>query len=720
VKDGAQKPAQAAAATRWAAWAAAAALAALVLAVFLSAAGFEFSHYDDGEQVVDNPFIRSLSPANIAYIFTHFCITSYYPVRLLSFAIDYAVWGAEPRGYHLTNVLIHVANVLLVFWLMLRLARGAPPSAPDAGRGPAPGGAPLLPQGPGVAGIGCAAVAAAVFAVHPVVVEPVAWIPGREELLMTLFAVACLHFHHSARLAAGRGPTTLWHALAAAACALAAMSNAVSAVIPLLVLTYDVAFARLRSVRRIVAGSAALWAIAAAAVVLKVIGDGLSPAEHPADLVVNLGLAGRLLVVPDLFRQNLMSLVWPKGLTLLYPQDIPASVLSAGFLAGLGLMALAVAVLWLLRRRGAAFFGVAWFLLAMGPTSQVFPHVLFRADRYLYLPLAGLSVAVAAGLWHLAARGRAGRVLAAAGLLVVAALAVTARPYVGVWHDGESLFRHCAQQTPEYARARVRFGALLLLQGRYDEAASELAEAVRLSPMDHDSRANLGLVFASQGRTEEALQQYRESLRLKPDQALVHANCATALLRLGRIQESIAHSREALRIQPDRAEALNALAMALLSQGQAAEAIGLLRKALAIDPRQAAVWTNLGMALVQQGDLSGGASAYEEALRVQPDFTAALRRLAWLRATVPDRRLRNGAEAVRLAERLCELTARRDPVGLEALAAAYAEAGRPADAAAVAREAIALARSQGRTDIADRLTSRLPQYDAAAASGKQE
>ena len=154
--------------------------------------------------------------------------------------------------------------------------------------------------------------------------------------------------------------------------------------------------------------------------------------------------------------------------------------------------------------------------------------------------------------------------------------------------------------------------------------------------------------------------------------------------------------------------------MALLSQGQTAEAIGLLRKALEIDPRQAAVWTNLGVALVQQGDLSGGASAYEEALRVQPDFTAALRRLAWLRATVPDRRLRNGAEAVRLAQRLCELTARRDPVGLEALAAAYAEAGRPADAAAVAREAIALARSQGRTDIADRLTARLPQYEGQA------
>jgi tetratricopeptide (TPR) repeat protein len=408
--------------------------------------------------------------------------------------------------------------------------------------------------------------------------------------------------------------------------------------------------------------------------------------------------------------------VWPKGLTFLYPPDIPASVLSAGPIAGLVLMALAAAALWLLRCRGTAFLGVAWFLLALGPTSQVFPHTMFRADRYLYLPLAGLSVAMAAGLWHLAARGRTGRVLAAAGLLVVAALAVTARGYVGVWHDADSLFRHGAQQTPENARVRSQLGTLLLTQGRYDEAAAELAEAVRLGPRDPDSRANLGMVFAAQGRLEEAIEQYREALRLKPDQPIVHANFAGALLNLGKIDESIAHSREALRIKPDTGEAHNVLGLALLRQDHAAEAIGHFRQALAIDPRQAAVRTNFGMALAQQGDAAGAAAAYEEALRVQPDFVPALRRLAWLRATVPDRRLRNGPDAVRLAQRACELTARRDPVALETLAAAYAESGRPADAAAVAREAIAAARSLGLTDIVNRLTARLPQYDAAAAA----
>ncbi|MHC4405047.1 MAG: hypothetical protein ACYTG0_35820, partial [Planctomycetota bacterium] len=203
---------------------AAIALACLVVAVFFPMLRHDFVQYDVSDQLLENPHAQSLTWGNLGYLFTSRCTTSYYPIRTLTFALDYGLWGPNASGFKLTNGLIHLANVLLVFWLVLRLLRGRLWATAD----------PLDSRWTAPA----AALAAGIFAVHPVVVEPVAWIAGREELLMTLGALGTIHLHVTARRLAERGRAAraaACHLGAALSCAAACLSNAVAAVIPALV-----------------------------------------------------------------------------------------------------------------------------------------------------------------------------------------------------------------------------------------------------------------------------------------------------------------------------------------------------------------------------------------------------------------------------------------------------------------------------------------------------
>jgi len=634
---------------RWPAAVAAAVLAAVVLAIFLPIVSFQFTHYDDDKQVIENLYIRSLRPGNVWWIFTHFCITSYYPVRLLSFAVDHHFWGLDPTGYHLTNVLLHAANVLMVFWLLLRIKE----------KGPGPLKAlrvldPFL----------FAAVAAAIFAIHPVVVEPVAWIPGREELLMTLFALLCLHFHRSAHLANERGEPDAgapghiprrsrvglenrvglgnllglgYHALAAAACAAAAMSNAVGVAAATLVLAYDVAVARPKGRRAVIAAAAGelpLWAVGIGAVIVKEISESMPLAVASAKMaasVAQLPWQHRAAIILDGFRLNVLSLVRPQDLTPFYPRSGPESVLSLGPMIGLALGLASLAAIWFLRRERTALLGVLWFLVALAPTSQIIPHHIFRADRFLYLPLAGLVLAVGAGLAYLAARKEKGpgplkssRVLdpflfaAGLSLAAVAALTVVTLRQVPLWKDGLTIFGHAALVTPDNTDAHHALGTVLSQADRTDEAITEYREAIRLDPASAVALHSLGCALVTKGNAAEAIRAFEDALRVGPDSAETHNNLGVAWLAAGNIEEAVRQYREALRLQPDNADAWNNLGVAAYRNGDAPEAVRCFREAIRLNPSRAESYRDLGLALIRQGDLPGALRAYEDMLRLRP------------------------------------------------------------------------------------------------------
>lgn len=332
------------------------ALACLVSVAFFPLFGYEFTELDVPHQVTNNPHIRAITWKNLTHIFTSRSATSsYYPIRTLTYAIDYGIWGVHPGGFKLTNTLFHLTNVFLVFWLILRLFRH-----PD-GSGSAP---------EACWDVSVAAFSAGIFAVHPVVVEPVAWVPGREELLMTLGALACFHAHLTARRSgadgAGWSKTLAWHVCAAAFCAVACLSNAVGAVIPLVLTAWDSITLPRPKLWKTICGTCGLWFIGVATIVIKRLGD-VPDTSHLGAVFSGEWSA----LVLSTYWLNLKTLLWPAKLAFYHECFVPASFLETNvILGGIAFIATCV-VLWKLRRPTLVLFGFLWFGLTLAPCSQI-------------------------------------------------------------------------------------------------------------------------------------------------------------------------------------------------------------------------------------------------------------------------------------------------------------------------------------------------------------
>ncbi len=713
-------------APRWAAPLAALALAAAVWLVFRPVLGYEFTNYDERQQILENPLARSTSLRNFWRVFTSRGIYSYYPVRLASYAVDHAVWGMDPTGFHLTNLVLHTANVVLLFWLALRLVRRAAGSAETWA-------------------VASAALGAGLFALHPVVVEPVAWIAGREELLMVVGTMVCFHFHLSARRAEDRfgrpnARAVACHLGAVAGCLAGCGSNVVGAVIPALVTLWDVLSLTGPKLKRILPATLPLWFIGAATVGVKLLGPQ-PPGGEALEATVPLSL--RPAVALDVFGANLRALVWPAEFAALYPWYLPQSLLEPSVLAG-GAAALAAAAgLFLLRRRRRIVFGLGWFLLGLAPASQIVLHHIYRADRLMYLPLAGLAIAAGAALVRF--RRRAAR----AGALVASVLALglwgtVAARRLPVWQDSVSLFAHTLKLNPEsylvhrnlglalVKRGDVKqgtvhlrrsaalrpdspqalndLGGALLLRGELDEATAVLREAVRRDVDHADAHYNLGLALARQGQPREALRHCLRALAIDDTLVDAHNNAGLLIEQLGRPREAAKHYRQALEADPRHAPALYNWANLRVKRGHFRGAVRLYRRALKLQPDYVAARTNLALALARTGDHAGAVGQLERLLADDPDSAKALAALARVLATSDDPEVRDPERAVQLAERACERTNRTSAMALGSLATAYAADGRVPEAIAAAEEALEVAEAAGEEARARRLRRRLNRY----------
>jgi len=507
---------------RWPVPVAVLALTYLVGAVFFPIVGFGFTDYDAPTQIRDNPDIRGLTRENLKNIFTSRGATSsYYPVRTLTYAIDYQLWGLNAGGFKLTNGLIHLVNVLLVFWLVLRLFRWPAASAGQCGHWQ---------------DVSVAAFSAGLFAVHPVVVEPVVWVPGREELLMTLGALGCFHFHLTARRLREAGVrmrrVLACHACAALFCALACLSNAVGAVIPALITAWDLLTLDRPKAWKVLCGTSALWVMGVATVVIKWLGGrdtelagaarffsavierfdyimGI-PAREPAALSIE-----RLMVILNVYWLNLKTVVWPTRLAICHSKVRPQSFLDTQVILGGIAVGLTCLVLWKLRRHKLILFGLLWFGFALAPASQIIPHHVHRAERFLYLPLVGLVVATAIALRPLgnAVKGRAAAVGAiAVGVLSLLLLDTLSAHHLQTWGNSLSMWENCVKADPKNIQARMFAARHHVIAGQFQKAVEHYAAAMRLEP---DTIDNLSK-FASYLTTceEEDLRDYELAVRV--------------------------------------------------------------------------------------------------------------------------------------------------------------------------------------------------------------
>ena len=624
---------------RWPTLLAALALVYLVAAVFFSIGGFEFIEGDVSAQVIHNPYVRGLTARNLKHIFSSRSVTSYYPVRTLTYAINYHFWGPGAASFKVTNALLHLANVLLVFWLVLRLYHA--------------GGDVRSPGRWWDASV--AAFAAGVFAVHPVVVEAVTWVPGREELLMTLGALGCFHLHLTAQRLGERGNNArralFCHVGAALCCAAACLSNVLAVVIPLLITAWDLLSLPRPRFWKILRATAALWVIGAVTVVVKLLGESWSfMPEQPGWFS-----AERLMLALNVYWLNLKSLVWPRGLTFSYGWLTPESFLDAEVILGGVALCLTLAILWKLRRRPLVLFGLLWFVIALGPTAQIMPHHIHRADRFLYLPLVGLAVALAMALRPLgnALRGRARLTAAiAAGLSGLFLLVTLSAGQVQTWRNEITLWEHCVGVVPGNGDAHRRLADVLAQLGDFRRAAEHRQIVMRMEFDNPIALNNFAAYLAT--AEDESIRDYGLAVRM--------AERACELTR------------------GEKPVFLRTLAVAR---------------------------TELAGLMVDRGEFGPAIESYRRAIEADPNYPPALVQLAFLLAGCSDQKLRDLEEAIRLAERASRLKEHSDPTVLAILSQMYADAGRSQLAATTCNRAIDLAEAAGNAELADELRRRL-------------
>lgn len=620
-----------------------AALAYLVCVVFYPVLfhHFEFVGGDVRLQVIKNQHVHGLTAENVKHILTSRCVSSYYPVRSLSQALDYQIWGLNPRGFKLTNCLIHLSNVLLVFWLIGRFFRHLDREQSRNAWWD----------------LAAATFAAGIFAIHPVVVEPVTWVAGREELLMTLGALGTIHFHITARRLAQddeKWGAVTCHTGAAFCCAFACFSNAAGAIIPLLIVAWDILATPRPRFWSIVRGSAALWAIAVATVVIKQAGQQDRAFSGP-----ELLFAERLMLVLNVYRLNLTTILWPRRLGFVYPDATPDHFLGVEVIVGVAAVGLTCAALWLLRRHKLILFGLVWFGIALGPSSQIMAHHIQRADRFLYLPLAGLVLTLgifARSLPSLASRRAARMTGLAAGVLVLILMVRLSAVHIWVWENELTGCKNDLRLDPENPDKVCAVADCLVIRRDFRQAIKSYSEAMRRYPENERILGNYAWALVS--RDEKELRDHELAIDL-----------ATRACELGHWEDpKFLHSLSRIHFQ-------------------FAEDLAERRKV----------------------DLA--TQQYEKAVDV-------LFNLATLLATHDEEGMRRPDEAVQLAERACQLIEQLDSRHLGRLAEIYALTGRFDEAAESAGQAIRMAHSAGETEWAGELRRRLKRYENAASSSR--
>lgn len=589
-------------------------LVVAVVAVYGQVGGHKFLHYDDDQYITENQAVRSgLTMQGVAWALTTTHFSYWHPVTWLSHMTDVELFGLNARAHHFVSLSFHAANAVLLF-LVLAWATG---------------------------GLWQSAVAAALFAVHPLHVESVAWLAERKDLLSTFFELLAIGAY--VRYARRPGIARYLPVLLLFALALMAKPMAVTLPFVLLLLDYwplqrlfpnpvpvgapgNEHSARPRTLG-VLGEKVPLVLLSAACGVITLLAPGVQHASSTLErLPLGIRAANALVAVVA----YLGKMVWPSSLAVYYPYH--ESTLFSWKIAGAAAFAAAATILALrtARRRPYLAFGWFWYLVTLLPVSgliQVGGQAM--ADRYTYLPLTGIFVAISWGVADLTAgRGRWRLpALAAAAGAALCVLAFVAWRQAGYWQDDRTLFSHAIEVTSGNYLAELNLGVALEREHRVAEAIPHYREALRIRPSYPDAHYNLAVALAREGKIDEAMRQYGRVLKLQPRNPYAHNNLGFLLFGRGRLDEAIAQYEEAIRIRPNFPLAQSNLGSALGRQGKIREAIVHFRAALRDRPHDVAANYNLGVALMILGRNAEAAFHFREALRGRPGNPEILRRL---------------------------------------------------------------------------------------------
>ncbi len=576
-----------------------AALVVATVSAYLPVLGNAFVNYDDPLYVTENPHVKAgLTREGVRWALTATDASNWHPLTWMSLQLDRNLFGPYAWGCHLMNLLLHAANAVLLFLLLWRMTGAVYRSF----------------------------LVAALFALHPLHVESVAWAAERKDVLSTLFGLLAV----AAYLRYVERPALPRLLLVAGALALSLAAKPMLVTLPALLLLLDYwPLGRLWPRDRVRPAGTVLPAPASLGLVLgeKLPLLGLAAASGVITVLVQyhagavrdlreLPLDARVANAVVSYAAYLGKALGPVGLAPFYPFRPPAAwqVAAAGAVL-VGVSALA-ALAW--RRRPYLVVGWLWYLVSLVPViGLVQVGVQALADRYTYVPLIGPFVGVVWGLADLAsgrARLRAALGVAAAGVLLACAAGTWLQ--AGRWHDSVTLWEHTLRVTTDNPVAEQNLGAALLERGDLKEAEPHLRAAVALQPDFVRAYDNLGIVLDRLGRLDEAVRCYRKSLELNPDQVTPHVNLGIDLGKLGKGDEAVTELSEAVRLDPNYAEGHYQLALALMLRQLPADAVAEAWQCVRLDRQNAHYRALLARLLRQTGDVEEARAQEREAERL--------------------------------------------------------------------------------------------------------
>ncbi|WP_432738618.1 tetratricopeptide repeat protein [Maridesulfovibrio sp. FT414] len=550
-------------------------LAAMVIAVYGQCGGFELVTYDDTSYVIDNARVmQGLSAENIGWAFSTFQLSNYHPLTVVSHMLDTSLFGDSPGARHLVNVFFHLLNVLLLFFFLLKASAG-------------------LEEG----GVWPSFFAAALFAVHPVHVESVAWVAERKDVLSAFFWLSAMHCW----LAYAKNRSMANYGLTFFFTGLGILAKPMVVTLPAALFLLDVWPLKRVDFRenpvaqlgRVIVEKIPLLCLSVLSSVLTVMAqEGGGAMQSIASFPLSLRISNALVS----YVAYLGELVAPVNLAVFYPYPHAIPVWQP-VLALLFIVAVSVVCLRFLRRFPLGAVGWFWYLGTLVPVIglvQVGDQAM--ADRYAYIPFMGLYMLLSFGAVRLVKAGRLpGSAVFGAGAVVVGVLLVAAYTQAGHWHNSETLYLRALSVTENNHHMNYNYANLLERRKDYNKAAEHYRAAIKADPSHYKAMTNLANILSRRGKVLAAMDLYERALALAPDYATAYANRGIGYHKQGRLDLALADYRKALELEPRNANTMVNIGLLYYMRGDNSAAKDWLRRALEIDPQNDAARKNLSM-----------------------------------------------------------------------------------------------------------------------------
>ena len=656
-----------------------------------------FVDYDDTGYILNSEQVKSgITWESLRQAFTKPHYNMWHPLTTISNMLDYELFGLNPTGHHLVSVAIHIVNALLLFWILKNITGT----------------------------MWASAFVAAVFALHPVQVESVAWAAERKTVLSGLFWLLTI----AAYIRYARRPRLSRYLLVLAIFGFCILTKPAVVTLPFALLLLDYwPLERVRCEHQ--AGAAknsntnkksAVWLIAekipllamsAFLCVMTLVSQKQGEAIPTLDMMpLDYRLANMFLS----YIRYIGKLIWPSSLAVYYPHSFVTLLDFWVVMCAILFIVLTVVIVYYIgRRKKYAAVGWLWYVGTLVPMiGLVQSGEQAMANRYMYISMLGLLIIITcAANDFIASRLRLKIVAAILAAVLLSVLVILTRTQVSHWRDSITLYDYALKVTQNNALVENNYGNLLFETDRLDEAVSHLNKALSIAPKMTSAEDNLGRVYLKQGKLSEATVCFKRVLDEGKVTSEVYNNLASALGMQKKYDEALKYLKQALELEPNNFDIHNKIGMALLATGKPDEAITHFKYVLQINKIPAEVYANLGSAYIQVGKYDLAIENLSKAIELKPDNTDVLNKLAWLFAAVDNTSIHNTPKAVEFAQRSCELTGYKDPMLLDTLAVSYAAAGRFDEAKATAEKAFNIAKETGREDLANKIKKRIKLYE---------